>query len=143
MFLGRFSKKWGRVHEQELKDRKVKTNRNNSGVAWIRAVTKGIWSRVHEMWKDGNLDRHGHDKAEQAARLRQRHLREISVWCDLKDSGALSLSAAEKTNLLFIISRTQTQRRDSKISQHVVVFLSISVATLSKAQEVNSNRGGK
>ena len=48
------------------------------------------------MWKDRNLDRHGHDEAEQAERLRQRHLREISVWYELKDSGALSLSAAEK-----------------------------------------------
>ena len=48
------------------------------------------------MWKDRNLDRHGHDEAEQTERKLQRHLREISMWYELRDDKALQLSEAEK-----------------------------------------------
>ena len=110
MFLGRFAKKWGAAREQELKDRRAAPSRTDSGVAWTRAAAKGIWKRAHEMRKDRNLDRHGHDETEQAERLRQRHLREISAWCDLKDSGALSLSAAENKSFVHHFKNTNTKK---------------------------------
>ena len=62
----------------------------------MRAVAKGIWTRAHEMRKEKNSDRHGHDETEQTEQSRLQHLRETAMWCDLRDSGALSLSEKEK-----------------------------------------------
>ena len=49
VFHNRFTTKLCEVHEREMHDRKVKVDRANSGVAWMRAVKIATWVRVHEM----------------------------------------------------------------------------------------------
>ena len=86
IFFGTFSQLWSRVHDRELASASVSKAKHNTGAAWARSVIKTIWKHVCKMWTARNKDRHGHDEAEQRELVRQRNLREISMWYDYRDA---------------------------------------------------------
>ena len=94
MSKGTHGKK-SRMHDKELASTSVSATKHNSGSTWIRSVIKTIWQFVHKMWTARNKDRHGHDEAERRERVRQRNLREISLWYECREDGKLEMSDAE------------------------------------------------
>ena len=48
-----------------------------------------IWGHLHKMWLARNADRHGHGEEEKRNREWERSIREVRMWCKLKDEGRL------------------------------------------------------
>ena len=53
-FVGRFSKLWSKTFDKEAQG--VTTVVRHTGKQWVRKVIDVIWSHVHLIWKERNLD---------------------------------------------------------------------------------------
>ena len=90
--MGRISKRWLRIHHQQLKQRKLTITLFNSGIGWSSQLITIIWSHIHSVWIARNLARHGKDQEEQKVKRRQQCIAEIKCYYEYKSSHQLLLS---------------------------------------------------
>ena len=92
LLLGRMSKLWKKQQNDNLRRRRIKPTRLNSGTGWVSHIIAIIWKNVHQEWLVRNLARHGKDELERSEKRREHHIEELKVYYEYWDDNQLEIS---------------------------------------------------
>jgi len=113
--MGRPSKLWCSIHQEQLQRRGIAHTPFNSGPGWMTQLIRVIWKHVHAVWIARNLARHGRDLADQHLKQRQKCIDEIHCYYQYRSNNQLILSPDQET--MFYSSFQHHLRFESELHQ--------------------------
>ena len=95
------------------------------------------------MWLERNTDRHGREEKDRTEIVRQRNLREISMWYRYKEEGLLDITEAEKA-IFYSSYKDHTRAEDSarKVDMWLSTYRPVLIQCKLRAKEIRETEQG-